>query len=212
MHMTSPKQLTPFFEAIGELCNEWAHLEQWVSRLFLSVGQWDYRLPNALSMVSLLDLRVKIAAIKIGVINLCSAGDFLENVLSSLNYIDKELTATRNRFIHDIWAAADNSRIIRTNMTPKQLREPGSGVRTVQEWEPQYTTIDEVREVIDDIVQEREYLGRIVACFQNPQDTSLQSQLLAQPQRLHLRRQQERQRQMNISRGGQKSPPKPSPR
>jgi hypothetical protein len=188
-------QLKPFVEAIGELCTEWAHLEQWVGRLFLAVGEWDYRYRNAILMTNCLDLRDLITATKIGAINKIPAGDLLEATIASLDYINNQLRTTRNGFIHHIWAAAeDGVGAMEVNITPKPLRQPGSGERDVQHWENRYVTLEEVKEVIDDITKEREYLGKIVQFVLNPQDILPPSLLAAQPARPHLLRRKERQR------------------
>jgi len=211
--MLQTSKLKSFFEAIGELCTEWPHLEQWVNRLFLAIGGWNYTLPTTLVMSSRLDFRDQIAAAKIGAIIRCPSGDFLDNIIASLDYIDNDLRNARNRFIHDIWAPADDKLgAIRIDITAAPKKVPGSGARTVQTHQINYVRIEEVYEVTNDAIQERQYLAKIVQCFQYPEDTSLPSQLSERPPRLHLRRQQERQNQTDTSREVQKSPRKPSSR
>jgi hypothetical protein len=189
------ERLKPFAEAVGEMCNEWAHLEGWVGRLFLSVGGWDYRLPNALLMVSCIDIRDQIRAAKLGAINLCQPGVLLDATVKSLDYVDADLRSVRNRFVHDIWAPAeDGVRAIKANLTPKAVNTPGSGLRYVQSLEQRYVAVDEVREVTSDIINERDYVSAIVGCFQNLEQTELLTRLLEPPQRLYLLRQQEKRR------------------
>lgn len=106
--MSMADQLKLFYEAVGEMCNEWAHLEQWMNRLFLAVGDWDYRGRTALLMSSCITQRDQIAAIKVGAIERCPAGKFLDLVLGSLNYVDNELRIERNRYVHDIWVGHDD--------------------------------------------------------------------------------------------------------
>jgi hypothetical protein len=185
-------QIKPFTEAIGEMCIEWAHLEGLVNRLFLSIGGWDYRLPTALVMSGCLDFRDQIKAAEIGAITRCPHGEFLNNTIACLDYIDNELRVTRNRFVHDIWAPADDALgAMKIDTTPKVKRTPSTGIRTIQQWENKYVSIEEVREVIADIINERNHLGEILQCFQNPEDVELPSRIVPPP-RLHRVRQQDR--------------------
>lgn len=203
------QRLKPFADAVGEMCNEWAHLEGWIGRLFLSVGEWDYRLKNALIMIGCIDIRDQIKAIRIGVINRCQPGDFLERVVTSIDYIDDGLRPARNRFVHDIWSPTkDTGKAIRADLTPKAIKSAGTGIREVQAWKSQYVRIDEIREVITDIVNEQQYLVKILKCFQNPQNRTLPARLAEPPPRLHLVRQQERQSQKDISNAKRKPQPK----
>jgi hypothetical protein len=203
------QRLAPFAGAIGEMCNEWAHLEGWIGRLFLAVGEWDYRLKNALIMISCIDIRDQIKATKIGAINRCPPGDFSDRVVASLDYIDDGLRTARNRFVHDIWSPAkDDRNAIKATLTPRAIKSPGTGIREVQAWESQYVSIDEIREVITDIINEQQYVARILECFQNPGDHTLPMRLAELPPRLHLLRQQEKQRQRGISIARRKSQPK----
>ncbi|WP_428530680.1 hypothetical protein [Rhodopila sp.] len=206
------KGLKPFAEAIGELCNEWAHLEQWVGRTFLAVGGWDYRLPNASLMVSCIDIRDQIRAARIGAINRCPPGAFLESVIECLDYVDNDLRNARNRFVHDIWASAeDGVGAIKANLTPRAIKTPGSGHREVQPWQNQYVSVEEVREITFDVINERQYLSAIVDCFLHPEQPELPAQLLERPLRLHLRRRMEKQDQAGTSGSKRKRPPKSSP-
>ncbi len=210
--MATP-QLKPFAEAIGDLCNEWAHLEQWIARLFLAIGEWDYRLRNATLMVNCLDLRDLITATKVGAINKLPAGQLLETIISSLDYIDNELRTARNGFIHHIWAPAEDGQgAMEVNITPKLQREAGSGQRSIQPWENKYITLAEVREVLSDITKEREYLGNIVLYLLSPQDTLLPSLLAKQPARPHLLRRKERQRRKGTLGASPRLPRQPSSR
>jgi hypothetical protein len=204
------KKLKPFAEAIGEMCNEWALLEQWISRLFLSIGEWDYRSRNALVMVGYIDIRDQIKAAKIGAINRCPEGVFLDIVVASLDYIDNGLRTARNRFVHDIWSPAeDGTSAIRIALTPKAMTEVGTGARWVRHWENIPTALEEVREVTTDIINERNHVAEIVKCFQNPNDNELPARLSAPPPRLHLLRQLEWQSRTDSAAAKQKPPRKP---
>jgi hypothetical protein len=198
-------QLKLFHEAVGEMCNEWAHLEQWINRLFLSVGNWDYRDRMALLMSGCISQRDQIAALKIGVVERCGPGNFLDLTLASLNYVDNELRTARNRYVHDIWAPHDD-RIgaVKIDLTRRIKRDEESGQRFVQQWENKYTTIQEVQDVTADIIDERGHLEEILGCFQNSQDHERATRLSAPLQRRHLLRQQERQRQMDTARAARK--------
>jgi hypothetical protein len=210
---TTAPALKPFFESIGELCNEWAHLEGWINRLFLSVGAWDYRLPMSLQMSGSLSLRDQLGAVRLGVIIRCTPGPFLDRILLSLDYVDNELRVSRNSFIHHIWATAeDGVGAMKFDITARAKTRKGSGIREVQYGEILYLSLEEVREVIDDIVNERHYISKIVQCFQNPQDEELPRLLAELPPRLHLLRLRERQRQKDISGAKQKPQPKSSRR
>lgn len=192
------------------MCNEWAHLEQWVTRLFLAIGGWDYRIRTAIPMSTHIDIRDQIRASKIGATLRCPHGSFLNSTIECLDYVDNQLRTARNRYVHDIWASADDGQgAMRVNITPKISIAPGSGVREVRHWENVYVDIEEVREVIADIVDERIYLAELVKCFQNPQDVLLPAQLSAPPRRRHLLRQQERQRQKDKA-GATPKPPRKS--
>src|SRR5271168_4250949 len=139
-------------------------------------------------MSGCIDFRDQIKAAKIGAIIRCG-GDFLDRIISSLDYIDNELRTTRNRFIHDIWAPAeDGTGAIKVDLTPKAKTAASSGERTIQLWDNAYLSIAEVQEVTADIINERDHLAKIVNCFQNPNDVELPSLLPAQPPRLHLLR------------------------
>jgi hypothetical protein len=70
--------------------------------------------------------------------------------------------------------------------------------------------IKEVREVTSDILNEREYVAKILQCFQNPDDDELPKQLAKQPPRLHLLRQREKQSQKDKASPKRKPPQKPS--
>jgi hypothetical protein len=186
------ERLKPFAEAIGEMCNEWAQLEQWIGRLFLAIGGWDYRLRNALVMIGCFDIRDQIQAAKIGAINRCSNGVFLDTIINCLDYIDNDLRTARNRFVHDIWGPADDGvGAIKVNVIPKATKV--DGIREIQPSENSYVSIEEVREVTQDIIHERDHLTDILKCFQDPGIDP--AQLLKPPQRLHLLRQREKQRQ-----------------
>lgn len=203
------ERLKPFAEAIGEMCNEWAQLELWIGRLFLSIGEWDYRLRNALVMIGCIDIRDQIQAAKIGAINRCTNGIFLEAVINCLDYIDNDLRTTRNRFVHDIWGPADDGEgAIKVNVTPKAPKV--GGIREIQPWEDRYVSIEEVREVMQDIINERIHLTEILKCFQDPGVDP--TQLLKQPQRLHLLPQKEKQRQRDTCGAKQKPLPRSSRR
>lgn len=181
-------RLKPFAEAVGEMCNEWAHLEQWVSRLFLAIGGWDYRLPNASVMVGCLDFRDQIRAGKAGAINRFQNGRFLTAVIDSFDYIDNELRNARNRCIHDIWAPAeDGVGAMRANLIARIGKMPGSGQWTVKPWDNRYFKVETVREITLDIANERQYLLALVECFQLPERTLLPEQPVEPPQRLYLR-------------------------
>ena len=197
----SPDTIKLFYEAIGEMCTEWAHLEQWINRLFLAVGNWDYRDRLALVMSERIAQRDQIAAIKAGVIERCAPGEFLTLILGSLNYVDNQLRTERNRYVHDILVAHDDGiggvRVDRTQRIKKDLE---SGEQFVQQWENRYLTIEYVRRVITDVISERDHLEEIVGCFQNPQDGERAMRLSAPLQRLHLLRQKERQSQMDKAR------------
>ena len=109
-----------------------------------------------------------------------------------MDYINNDLRVTRNRFVHDIWAPADDGKgAIRLNLTPKTTKV--GGVRDVQPWENTYVSIEEVHEVTQDIIHEREHLMDILNCFQNPGIDP--AQLSKPPQRLDLLRQKEKQSQ-----------------
>lgn len=203
------EQLKPFAEAIGEMCNEWAHLEQWIGRLFLSIGEWDYRLRNALVMVSCIGIRDQIKAARIGAINRCPDGAFLNAVVASLDYIDNELHTARNQFVHDIWSPADDgASAIKVDLTPRAMKEAGTSARWIQQWDNRPMALNEVREVITDIVNERHYIAEIVKCFQSPADNELPARLSKPPQRLHLLRQRERQRQKMDKAAAKRKPPR----
>jgi hypothetical protein len=197
----SPDTIKLFYEAIGEMCTEWAHLEQWINRLFLAVGNWDYRDRLALVMSARIAQRDQIAAIKAGVIERCAPGEFLTLILGSLNYVDNQLRTERNRYVHDILVAHDDGiggvRVDRTQRIKKDLE---SGEQFVQQWENRYLTIEYVRRVITDVISERDHLEEIVGCFQNPQDGERAMRLSAPLKRLHLLRQKERQSQMDKAR------------
>lgn len=199
------ERLKPFAEAIGEMCNEWAQLEQCVGRLFLSIGEWDYRLRNAVVMISCIDIRDQLQATKIGAINRCANGVFLDMVVDCLDYINNDLRVTRNRFVHDIWAPADDDKGARKlNLTPKATKT--GKAREIQPWENLYVSIEELREVTQDITHERDHLMDILKCFQNPGIDP--AQLLKPPPRLHLRRQKEKQSQMDKARAKPQRQPK----
>ena len=125
-------RLKPFAEAVGEICNEWAHLEQWVDLLFLAVAGWDYRLPVTSDMSKCLDFRDKLRATKVGAIIRTPPGDLLESVVSTLDYIDNELRATRNRYVHDIWSPDSASSAIRHELDARATKESGNGARTIR--------------------------------------------------------------------------------
>jgi len=200
-------RLKPFAESIGEMCNEWANLEGWVTRLFLAVGGWDYRLPNAVLMISCIDVKDRILATKIGAINRCPAGVFLEKICACLDYIDNDLRSARNRFVHDIWAPAEDGRgAMKIDPTPRHGKAPGSGEREVRPYENRYVAIDELREVTADIIDEREFLGRLVECFQNPQDWNMPTRLAEPPRRLRRRRQPEKPHRADNAAPGRKPP------
>ena len=169
--------LKPFAEAVGEMCNEWAHLEQWVTRLFLSIGGWDYRLITTLTMSNCLNRRDQIKAAKIGAMIRCPPGDFLDAVIGSLDYIDNYLRNTRNRFVHDIWSSTDEDLVaVKVDFTPRSTISPLTGVKTIQHWQNLRIDIGEVREVTSDIRNEREYVAKIFQCFQNADDDELPKQ------------------------------------
>ena len=142
-------RLKPFAEAIGEMCNEWAHLEQWVELLFLAVGGWDYRLPVTFDMSRCLDFRAKLRAAKVGAIIRTPPGDFLESVVSTLDYIDNRLRDARNRFVHDIWTPDADSSAVRHYLKSRIVNEPGSGVRAVRSIESIRISLDEARDGSD---------------------------------------------------------------
>lgn len=182
------ERLKPFAESIGEMCNEWAHLEQWVERLFLAIGGWDYRLPNASVMVGCLDFRDQIRAAKAGAVNRFPNGPFLTVTIDCLDYIDNELRSARNRCIHDIWAPAkDGVGAMRINVIARIGKEPGTGQWAVKPWDNHYFKVETVREITLDIVNERQYLLALVKCFRLPGRTQLPKQLVEPPQRLHPR-------------------------
>ena len=207
-----PDKLKMFHEAIGEMCSEWAYLEGWINRLFLAVGNWDYRQPMAVLMSGCIAHRDQIAAIKVGVIERCAAGKFLNLILDSLNYVDNELRVERNRYVHDIWAAHDDGiGAVRVDLTKRVKKRQGSGEHFVQQQEYTYVTLDEAHEVISDIISERDHLEEIVGCFQNPQDHARAMRLSAPLQRRLRLRQREKQRQMGQASAVQKPRRKSSP-
>jgi hypothetical protein len=208
----SPERLKLFSEAIGEMCNEWAHLEQWINRLFLAVGNWDYRERMALLMSGCIGQRDQIAAIRVGAVDRCPAGKFLNLVLASLNYVDNELRAERNRYVHDIWVAHDDGiGAIKVDITRRIKRDRETSEHFVQRFENRYITLAEVQDITADIIDERDHLEEIVGCFLNPQDIERVMRLSEPPQRRHLLRQREKQRQMDKDRAAQKPRRKSSP-
>lgn len=151
-----------------------------------------------------IDFRDQIRAAKLGAINQCPAGVFLDAVIASLDYIDNELRTARNEFVHHIWSpAGDGTGAVKVDTVPRTKKEPGTGIRSVQHWENRYLGIDEVREVTTDITNERHYLSKILGCFQNPKDNERVKQLSEFPPRLHLLRLKEKQRQMDKARAKQ---------
>lgn len=207
------EQLKPFAEAIGEMCNEWAHLEQWVNRLFLAVGGWDYRMRNALLMSRCIGVRDQIAATKLGVINRCPNAPFLNTVIAALDYIDNELRTARNEYVHHIWAPDEGGVLaVKVDLNPRAGKQPGTGVRTIQQWENWRISIEEVREVIADIINERIHLGQMVPCFQSEDQDEVERLVLLvkPPQRLHLLRRAEKQSQKDKARAHKKPRQKPS--
>jgi len=208
----APDRLKLFHEAIGEMCNEWAHLEQWINRLFLAVGNWDYRQPMALLMSGCIAQRDQIAAIKVGAIERCPSGNFLSLTLGSLNYVDNDLRIARNRYVHDIWVSSDDGiGAIKVDLTRRIKRDQASGEQSVRQWENKYVTIDEILDVTADIISERDHLEEIVGCFQNPQDHERAMRLSAPPRRRHLLRQRERQSQTDKAGAALKPRRKSSP-
>jgi hypothetical protein len=194
----SPDRIKLFHAAVGEMCNEWAHLEQWINRLFLAVGNWDYRQPMALLMSGCIAQRDQIAAIKVGAIERCASGNFLNLTLESLHYVDNDLRIARNRYVHDIWLSSDDGvGAIKIDFTRRIKRDQASGGQLVQHRESKYVAIHEILDVTADIVSERDHLEEIVGCFQNPQDRERAMRLSAPPQRRHLLRQREKQSQMD---------------
>jgi hypothetical protein len=197
------KALEPFALAIGEMCNEWAFLEQWIRRLFLFIGEWDYRLAATQDMVNRLDIRDLLAAIKIGAIIRCGNGPFLEALIASIDYLDNDLRGARNRFVHDCWApSSSRMRVMRIDTSPKAIKVP-SGGRSIESISISEVDIDELREVIDDIKAERDHLGEFIMFLQ---PKLFQAPQLKPPPRLHLLRQMEKQRQKGI--GGAKQKPR----
>lgn len=114
------EQLKPFAEAVGEMCNEWAHLEQWVTRLFLSIGGWDYKLITTLTMSNCLDRRDQIKAAKIGAMIRCPPGDFLDAVIGSLDYIDNYLRNTLGIDLFTIFGLRRMKISLRSRLTSLQ--------------------------------------------------------------------------------------------
>jgi hypothetical protein len=158
-------------------------------------------------MIGCIDIRDQIQAAKIGAINRCPNGVFLDIVIECLDYINNDLRIARNRFVHDIWVPADDGKgAIKLNLTPKPTKV--GGVRDIQPWENTYVSIEEVREVTQDIIHERDHLMDILNCFQNPQDIGLPARLSKSPQRLHLLRKKGKQSQTDKARAKPQRQPK----
>jgi hypothetical protein len=163
-------------------------------------------------MLNCLDIRDQIKGAKIGAINRCPEGVFLDKIVECLDYIENDLRIVRNRFVHDIWAPplAEGNPAVRLNFTPRATKVATTGVREVFPYENLHVDIAEIRDVVTDIISEREYLMKIVECFQKPEDIGLPAQLSEPPPRLHLRRQREKQRQRDSAAAKPKRQPKSS--
>lgn len=192
------KSLEPFDMAIGKMCREWAHLENSITMLFLAIAQWDYRLPTTYPMASCIDFREKIAAIKLGVLCWNCRQDIVELVMNSLDYIDNQLRNVRNRFVHDIIAPADDGvGANRIKLTYSHGKEPSTGARRVINPAATYVSLEEMNEITSDIDNEKAFIGALELWFRRPHDKPLLYPLSKPPQRLHLRRLQEKQRPLD---------------
>jgi hypothetical protein len=188
------KSLEPFDMAIGKMCREWAQLENSVTMLFLAVAQWDYRLPTTYPMVSLVDFRDQIEAVKVGVLCWNCRKDVVELVMDSLNYTGHQLRSARNRFVHDLMAPADDGLgAKRMSLAFSYGKEPSTGRMLVKEPIATYVSLEELNEITSDIDNEKAFISALEMWFRRPYDGPLLYPLSKPPPRLYLRRQQEKQ-------------------
>jgi hypothetical protein len=205
------KSLEPFDMAIGKMCREWAYLENSVTMLFLAIAQWDCRLPTTYPMASCIDFREKIAAIKLGVLCWNCRQDIVELVMDSLSYVDSQLRSSRNRFVHDIIAPADDGiGAKRMNLTYSHGKEPSTGRRRLIDPTAMYVSLEEMNEITSDIDNEKTFISALELWFRRPHDKPLSYPLSRPPPRLHLRRLQERQHPSGKAEPKRKPPQKPS--
>ncbi len=196
--------------AIGKLCRKWAQLETAITHLFLKIGGWDYRLPAAYPMVSFVDFRDKIAALRVGVLAWNCREDIVNLLFESLAYIDNELRNSRNQLVHDIRATSDDGIAARHfRGAYSHAKEPGSGKLILKEPTFIHMNVEEIQAIIDDVEGETTYLFKLYEWFRSPHDGPL-GPLLTPPQRQHLLRQREKQSQKDKSALVRKHPQKSS--
>jgi len=110
--------LDPFALNIGRLCHEWSTLESAVAVLFCEVAQ----IPAGpvRNMISCVDLRDQISAIKVGVVAVGAddARYWTGQVTEAVDYIDNVLRPRRNRHVHDsMWEGVFG--VMRAGKAPK---------------------------------------------------------------------------------------------
>ena len=204
-------KLEPFASAIGELCIEWAHLETWIGRLFMMIAGWEYTSMGAMDMARCLSARDQLNAIKVGVVSrgydyaLCAA------VTASANYIDNELRVARNRYVHDIWMVhEDLVNAFHIEMSPK-VQKISDSLSVVQPTTMRRVSLEEVRELIEDVCGEKSHLAALTATTAVLPGAEVILRPPEPPPRLYLLRQREKQSQRDSALAGQKRQPKPSP-
>jgi hypothetical protein len=190
--------MLPFAALIGELCIEWTHLEGWIERLFMSVGEWPYTGRATMNMTRLIKQRDMIAAIKVGIASRAFSTPVCEVVIESMEFTDNYLRPARNRCVHDVWAISENlTDAVRLELTPKIQKVRGANEFLVKSGTITQVSTIEMREIISDVSAESDHIQKLLpfTAWNPALAHSRLTQLPAPPQRLLLLRQREMQRQ-----------------
>jgi hypothetical protein len=192
MHESKPwgidPSLMPFATGVGVLCQVWAGAEYSIAdtlRMFLN-------LPSTTANEHVLhcfDSREQIKAIKLYAVENIQIVPLVDALFSCLDYIDNELRAMRNDWIHADWCAEDpkgkgpvSTMSYKARISRPQARQP-------RQWSSEWKDrkIEELAADINEVREHTNYLSQI-ACFHDydHQSPELKRRLAKSPARRHL--------------------------
>ncbi len=204
------KKLEPYALGIGQLCMEWAQLENSIGFLFMKVAKWEFT-PAASPMLACLDTRPQITAIKFGVPIRCESKSLCTAISESLDFVDNELRVERNRLVHDMWVAdqlADGA--YRVTKKPKSPKDADIYRNSVFVGQIKRVPLLEIMDTIQDVVEEGSHLFLLSHFLDCPPDFGQVNPLPKPPERRLLRRQREMQSRMDTSDAKPLRQPRPS--
>ena len=159
MSNTPRSRASELAEAIGDVCIQWAAIEDVVSGLVLHT--WAY-LEHAFEtsaswdllalVLDTADIRQKVSITKLLAhhVKNPNSPDFFERVEKIMNYLDNEVRPERNRYIHDTWYLSAGT-VIRRDNSPK-IQRVQSRQTVLNKWTDRvYADIGQIREFMKNL-------------------------------------------------------------